>query len=73
MQVYATVIIGGASVRGGRGSVFGTLLGVLLVGIISQALVYVKIPTAWRDAVLGVIFIGFTLYETIQTQLKKAS
>jgi simple sugar transport system permease protein len=73
MQVYATVIIGGASVRGGRGSVFGTLLGVLLVGLISQALVYVKIPTAWGDAVLGVIFIGFTLYETVQSQLKIAS
>jgi simple sugar transport system permease protein len=73
MQVYATVIIGGASVRGGRGSVFGTLLGVLLVGLISQALVYVKIPTAWGDAVLGVIFIGFTLYETIESRLKKAA
>ena len=42
MRVYATVIIGGASVRGGRGSVFGTLLGVLLVGLINQAMVYLR-------------------------------
>lgn len=71
MRVYATVIIGGASIHGGKGSVFGTLLGVLLVGLINQALVYLKIPTAWGDAVLGVIFIAFTTYQTLESQLNK--
>ena len=71
MRVYATVIIGGASIHGGKGSVFGTLLGVLLVGIISQALVYVRIPTVWMDAVLGVIFIAFTTYQTLERRLNK--
>jgi simple sugar transport system permease protein len=71
MKVYAMVIIGGASIYGGRGSVFGTLLGVLLVGLISQALVYLRIPTAWGDAVLGVVFIAFTTYQIIETRFKK--
>ena len=71
LRVYATVIIGGASIRGGKGSVFGTMLGVLLVGLINQALVYLKIPTAWGDAVLGVIFIAFTTYQTIESRVNK--
>ncbi len=68
MRVYATVIIGGASIHGGRGSVFGTLLGVLLVGLINQAMVYLKIPTTWGDAFLGAIFIVFASYQTLQNR-----
>lgn len=66
MRVYATVIIGGASVHGGRGSVIGTLLGVLLIGLINQAMVYLKIPTSWGDAFLGIIFIAFTISKVFE-------
>jgi len=66
MRVYATVIIGGASVNGGRGSVFGTILGVLLVGLINQAMVYLKIPTSWGDAFLGIVFIVFTVFQSLE-------
>jgi ribose/xylose/arabinose/galactoside ABC-type transport system permease subunit len=71
MKVYATVIIGGASVHGGKGSVLGTLLGVLLVGIINQALVYLRIPTAWWDTLLGLLFIAFTTYQTLENRINK--
>jgi simple sugar transport system permease protein len=71
MRVYATVIIGGASVHGGKGTAFGTLMGVLLVGLINQALVYLKIPTAWGDAFLGGVFILFTTYQTLEKQFNK--
>ena len=70
MRVYATVIIGGASVHGGRGSVFGTLFGVLLVGLINQAMVYLKIPTSWGDAFLGIVFIAFIISQTIEKRNK---
>lgn len=71
MTVYATVIIGGASIHGGKGSVIGTLMGVLLVGLIGQAMIYVRIPTAWMDAVLGVLFILFTIYQSLEGRIKK--
>jgi simple sugar transport system permease protein len=71
-KVYATIIIGGASVYGGKGSVFGTMLGVLLVGLISQALVYLRIPTEWGDAFLGIIFIAFVTYQTLENRFNKA-
>jgi simple sugar transport system permease protein len=71
MRVYATVIIGGASIHGGKGSVFGTLLGVLLVGLINQAMIYLSIPTAWGDAFLGIIFIVFTIFQIFETHFGK--
>jgi len=71
MMVLAAVIMGGASIRGGKGSVLGTFLGVLLVGIINQALVYLKIPTAWMDAFVGVTFIAFAVYQTLETRTSK--
>jgi simple sugar transport system permease protein len=71
MRVYATVIIGGASIHGGKGSVFGTLMGVLLVGLINQAMVYLRIPTAWGDAFVGVTFIAFAIYQTLENRSGK--
>ena len=62
LTIYAMVIIGGASIHGGKGSVAGTLIGVLMVGLISQAMIYVRIPTAWMDFVFGALFLAFTLY-----------
>ena len=70
MTIYAMVIIGGASIHGGKGSVAGTLIGVLMVWLISQAMVYVRIPTAWMDFVFGTLFIGFTMYQTLETKVK---
>lgn len=69
LTIYAMVIIGGASIHGGKGSVVGTLIGVLMVGLISQAMIYVRIPTAWMDFVFGALFIGFTLYQTIDNKI----
>jgi simple sugar transport system permease protein len=68
MQVLAAVIMGGASIRGGKGTIIGTFLGVLLLGIINQALVYLRIPTEWMDFFVGVTFIAFTIYQTLETR-----
>ncbi len=71
MQVLAAVIMGGASVRGGKGSVLGAFLGTILIGIISQALIYLKIPVAWMEAVMGITFITFAVYQTLETRTSK--
>ena len=72
LNVLAAVIMGGASVRGGKGTVLGTLLGVILVGLISQALVYLKIPTVWMDAFVGTFLILFAVYQTLESRERKA-
>lgn len=58
MTVLAAVVLGGTAVTGGRGSVFGTILGVVLITIVGSSLVLVGIPTAWQELFIG-LFVLF--------------
>jgi simple sugar transport system permease protein len=55
LDVIAAVVLGGASLFGGRGTVLGTVLGVLLVQIINNSLLLMGVPTAWQRAAVGIL------------------
>lgn len=57
LDIIAAVVLGGASIFGGRGSVFGTVLGVVLVQLINNNLVLLGIPSTWQRATVGVLLI----------------
>jgi len=57
LDVLAAVVLGGASVFGGRRSVWGTVLGVLLIQVINNSLILAGIPTAWQQAAVGVLLL----------------
>ena len=56
-QVITAVIIGGAALRGGRGSVPGTFLGLLFVALIRDTIVLHEIKIQWSTAATGAILI----------------
>jgi ribose/xylose/arabinose/galactoside ABC-type transport system permease subunit len=58
MKVIASVVVGGASVAGGTGSVLGTLLGVVLLAAIGPALTYLGVSAYWERAVQGAIILA---------------
>lgn len=53
LTVIAAVVLGGADVFGGRGSVIGTLLGVLLVVALNNSLILLGVPTYWQRVWVG--------------------
>jgi simple sugar transport system permease protein len=57
LDIIAAVVLGGASIFGGRGSVVGTVLGVVLVQLINNNLVLVGIPSTWQRAAVGVLLL----------------
>lgn len=57
MDIVGAVIIGGTSVNGGKGYVFGTIMGVLIMGVISQLFFFLDIPTLWRDVFKGLVIL----------------
>ena len=57
IDVIAAVVLGGARVTGGTGTVWGTLLGVLLVVIINSVLIMVGVPSTWQRVVVGVFIL----------------
>ncbi len=59
LQVIAAVVIGGTSLFGGRGSMGGTLVGVLLIGTLNNGLTLLNVPPFWVQFVQGaVIFLA---------------
>jgi simple sugar transport system permease protein len=60
LDVLAAVILGGASIFGGRGSVIGTMIGVFMLVLISNSLIVLGIPTTWQRVLLGVVIIVVT-------------
>jgi simple sugar transport system permease protein len=62
LDVIAAVVIGGASDSGGRGSVQGVALGVLLIALIQNSLVRLGVPGFWHEGVVGlVILVGVAI------------
>ena len=53
ITVIAAVVLGGARITGGTGTVLGTILGVLLVVVVNSVLVMVGIPSTWQRLVIG--------------------
>jgi ribose transport system permease protein len=57
LDALAAVIVGGVSIAGGRGSALNIFLGVLLIGLISNALIIMNVNPYVRQVVLGLIII----------------
>ncbi|NLY29646.1 MAG: ABC transporter permease, partial [Firmicutes bacterium] len=52
-KVISAVIIGGASLSGGEGTVIGSFLGALLMAIITNALTLLGVDVYWNEFVIG--------------------
>ncbi|NLS10739.1 ABC transporter permease [Nesterenkonia sp. MY13] len=73
MDALAAVVLGGAAVTGGRGSVLGTMLGVILITMVAASLVLVGIPSAWRHAFVGIfLLLGLGIPALRQRRIEKA-
>lgn len=61
IEVIAAVVVGGTALSGGRGDVVGTLIGVLLLGIISNALNILGVNPHWQYIMRGVLIVAAVL------------
>ena len=66
LDVITAVILGGTSLSGGRGRLFGTFLGLLLLGVVNNGLVLIGVPAFWQQVVKGSILLLAVLYDELQ-------
>ena len=57
-QVVAAVVLGGVSLSGGIGSLWGVALGVLILAFLANGLGQLNLPTEWQLVITGIIIIG---------------
>jgi len=63
LDAIAAVVIGGTSLLGGRGTVTGTVIGVLIIGVINNGLDLLNVSSYYQQIIKGVIIIGAVLID----------
>ncbi len=65
LNAIAAVVIGGASLFGGKGSLLGTLLGVLIIGLINNGLTLKNVQPFWVQFIQGAVIFGAVLIDSL--------
>ena len=72
LLVIASVILGGATIGGGRGTVMGTFLGMLLITIISNSLILLGVPSYWQKVAIGIfILLSVSIPQIVKKYIDK--
>ena len=72
MDAIAAVVVGGTSMSGGSGTLGGTLIGVLIIGILNNGLNLMGVDSNWQYVVKGVIIL-LAVYVDMMRQKKMQS
>jgi rhamnose transport system permease protein len=71
LEVIAAVVVGGVAVSGGRGTLLGVLVGVLLLGTIRSALQFLDVDAHWAKAIQGAIILVAVASEVLNRRRRK--
>ncbi|MCJ7874142.1 ABC transporter permease [Marinovum sp. 2_MG-2023] len=66
LTAIAAVVVGGASLMGGRGTVRGTLLGAFVIGFLSDGLVIIGVSSYWQTVFTGAVIVLAVMLNSIQ-------
>jgi rhamnose transport system permease protein len=71
MKVIAAVVVGGTAITGGVGTVGGTILGVVLLGMIGPALTFIGVSAYWERAIQGGIILLAVIIDVVRAHSGK--
>ncbi len=57
LDAIAAVVIGGTSLAGGRGSIIGTVLGAIIIGVLNNGLVLLNVSPFWQQVIKGLVIL----------------
>jgi len=57
LQVITAAVLGGATLRGGEGTILGGVLGVVFIAIVNNALIIMRVDAFWQNIVVGVVLL----------------
>ena len=69
LQVLTAVILGGASLSGGSGTVLGTVLALMVIGVLRNGLIQLNVQTFWIEVAQGALLLGAVTVDRIRVRL----
>lgn len=73
LNAIAVVVLGGASLFGGLGTIGGTLIGAFVLGVLSNGMVLVGISDFWQTVITGAVIILAVVVDQLQRRVEKSS
>ena len=71
-DVISAVILGGASLSGGKGSIVGALFGALLLGTLNNGMVMLNIHTYWQQIISGVVLVIAVVFDVVKKRREQS-
>lgn len=65
LDSIAAVVIGGSSLSGGKGSIAGTVVGVLIIGVLNNGLVLLSVSPFWQQVIKGLVILGAVILDKV--------
>ena len=72
LPIVSAIILGGTSLNGGRGTVGGTVLAVLILGTLNNGLTLMDVSSFWQDITRGVVLLLAVSLDQFRTRLSGA-
>lgn len=69
LTVVTAIVLGGASLSGGRGSIAGTIFGLLIIGIMNNGLVLLNVNSFWQDVARGLLLILAVSFDQLRERI----
>lgn len=70
LNAIAAAVLGGTSMSGGRGRVFGTIIGAFVIGILSDGLIMMGVSSFWQTVIKGVVIVLAVVIDQAQSRLQ---
>jgi ribose transport system permease protein len=68
LQAIAAVILGGASLSGGKGTIWGAMLGVFFMALVKNVLIISRVSSEWQGIVLGAVLVTAVAVDSLMTR-----
>jgi len=69
LYAIASVVIGGASIFGGRGTIFGTVIGTSILAVLTTGLILTNVAPFWQQVAIGVVVVAAVAIDRVRTRV----
>ena len=69
-MVVAGAVIGGTSISGGKGKIFGAILGILIIYLLKSTLIFLGLSASWNNLFVGIILVISLSLTALQEKIR---